>query len=89
MPIDEVLTVLNQFHQRATYGALGGVVGRPAQSVMSGRPRNHFNSWIVRTDTGLPTRYDDPALMHTHLLDHAHVISAPATLLQWLHEHPN
>lgn len=85
--IDEVLDALDQFHQRATYGALGGVVGRPAQSVMTGRPRNHFNSWVVRRDTGLPTGYT-PAQMHPQLLARAHVINTPRALSLWL-RNPN
>lgn len=85
--IDEVLAVLNQFHQRATYGALGGVVGRPARSVMSGRLRCQRDSWIVNAKTELPTGFT-PAQMHPQLLERAHVISTPQELLQWL-QNPN
>jgi len=85
--IDEVLAVLNQFHQRATYGALARVVGGVPRFVMARRPRNHLNSWIVRNDNGLPSNYA-PAQMHPQLLEHAHVINTQQALLAWLNN-PN
>ena len=42
--VDEVVEVLARHSQRATYGAVGGLVGLPAQSVMSGKPRTQTNS---------------------------------------------
>jgi len=37
--VDSIVAVLARHAQRATYGAVGGVVGLPARSVMSGCAR--------------------------------------------------
>ena len=81
--LDEVIDNLARQHQRATYGAVAGMVGRPATFLMSGLPRNHRNSWVVNQETRLPTGYtpeqQDPALE-----ERREVISAPAALAAWL-----
>lgn len=63
-------------------------MGIPARFVMQGRPRNHFNSWIVSAVNGLPTGYDDPDLMHPQLQERPHVINTQQALLAWLNN-PN
>jgi hypothetical protein len=81
--IDEVVSMLSRYRQRATYEALGAVVGKPAQSVMTGRPHSHLDSWVVSKLKGTPTGYlpheIDPAL-----LERAHIISAGDELVSWL-----
>lgn len=56
--IDSILSFLNRCKIRATYGAVGGVIGMHARSVSgllgSRRPEA---SWVVRADSGLPTGY--------------------------------
>ena len=57
---DEVLCYLNANCIRATYGAVGGVIGVPAQSV--GKYLGNIRpqaSWVVRKKDGRPTGYSD------------------------------
>jgi hypothetical protein len=81
--LDQIVALLNQFNQRATYGALAEVVGGVARSVMSGRPRAPLNSWIVRRRSGLPTGYVQ-AQMAPNLLFRPQVFTTGAALQQWL-----
>ena len=55
--LSEVIAKLAQHSQRATYGAVGAVVGLPAQSVMHGQTVCPLNSWVVSKETGLPSGY--------------------------------
>jgi hypothetical protein len=64
--LDEILDLLNRHRQRATYGAVGAIVDRPASFLMGGRPRDHRHSWIVNQETELPTGYG-PEHMHPEL----------------------
>lgn len=84
--LDDLLEALEDGRQRATYGAVATLLGRPAQSLMSGRPRDARNSWIVRVATDLPTGYSDRE-MHPELRTHPHVIAAAADLAVWLTKH--
>jgi hypothetical protein len=83
LTVNQVVTILNQFGQRATYGALAEVVGGVARSVMSGRPRTPLNSWIVRARGGFPTGYTQ-GQMATNLLARRQVLATGAALQQWL-----
>ena len=64
--IDAIIEHLARHRQRATYGALAGLVGGVARSVMGRHPRTPRNSWVVSAATGEPTGYadheKDPAL---------------------------
>lgn len=71
--VEQVTHVLRNNKQRATYGAVGGLIPWPPQSL--GRllgERNSTHSWVVNAKTGKPTRYDasemDPQLTN-HLRD--------------------
>jgi hypothetical protein len=55
--IDQIIEQLARHRQRATYGAVAGVVGRLPRSVMSGRPKTQEHSWVVSANAGLPTGY--------------------------------
>jgi hypothetical protein len=67
--LDDIVTKLNEGKQRATYGAVAGVLGVSALTVMNDRPRNPLNSWVVAKHTsnpphfrrvrGRPTHYED------------------------------
>ena len=83
--LDDVLDLLNRHRQRATYGAVGAVVDRPATFLMSGRPRNHWHSWIVNQESGLPTGYGEKE-MHPELRSSAEVLRMPEELESWLRE---
>ena len=81
--LNQIVALFEQHSQRATYGAVGGVVGRLPRSVMQGRPRNPRNSWVVRQADGLPTGYAT-GQVHPALLARTQVIVSPAGLAQWL-----
>ena len=83
--LDEILDLLNRHHQRATYGAVGAVVNRPATFLMGGRPRDHRHSWIVNQETKLPTGYG-PEHMHPNLRSHSKVLKTSQELESWLRE---
>lgn len=57
--VDQILDCLSRERIRATYGAVGEVLGRPAQSVggMLGN-RTTRASWVVNAKTGEPTGYN-------------------------------
>ena len=65
--LDDIIDLLNEHHKRATYGAIAGILGVPARSLMFGRGRNPENSWVVRgsrgdgvaTRRGWPTGYNE------------------------------
>lgn len=84
--LDHVLDTLHQHRQRATYGAVGAVVDRPAQYLMGGRPRDHRHSWVVNQETSLPTGYSDDE-MHPDLQSNPNVLKGGAELDAWLREH--
>lgn len=57
LALDTVIDYLVAARLRATYGAVGGLIGHPPMFLMQGRPKNHRNSWIVSAETELPTGY--------------------------------
>lgn len=81
--IDQVIEQLARHRQRATYGALAGVVGGLARSIMGRHSRTPRNSWIVSAATGEPTGYA-PHERAPELLSRDHVINTPDALLAWL-----
>jgi hypothetical protein len=81
--LDQILHALQRFQQRATYGAVGAVVGWPARSVMLGRPRDPLHSWVVRKSDGQPTGYDDRQ-KDPDLLARSRVITSGQELSAWL-----
>ena len=85
--LERLLSSLERHCQRATYGAVGGVFGLPARSVMSGLPRVPRNSWVVSAKNKRPTGYS-PAETHPSLLSNDKVITSPSELAAWWQEHP-
>jgi hypothetical protein len=91
MDLDEILTRLDKRKQRATYGAVAGIVGGLARSVMSGRPKTLKNSWVVAKNgpnRGSPTGYTR-AQIHPDCLwqihhDSGSVINDAEMLREWL-----
>ena len=81
--LNSILDQLDQFHQRATYGAVAGVVDSSPRSLMSGRERDPHSSWIVRHETGQPTGYADEQ-KHESLTERKWIISTPDDLRKWL-----
>ena len=82
----EVIAKLERNHQRATYGAVGGIVGLPSRSVMSGQPKTSRNSWVVSAKTKLPTGYSQTEC-HSFLEANRRVIASVSELAAWLREH--
>jgi hypothetical protein len=83
LTLDAILDLLNAHHQRATYGAVAGVLGKSARSVMQGRPRDWRHSWVVNAETGWPSEY--PAgKVHPAIEEREEVVSSPEELLQWI-----
>lgn len=81
--LDLILDALDRHHQRASYGAVAGVLGTAARSVLQGRPKNKRHSWVVNQDTGRPTGYHD-FLIHPALEERVEVLSSPEELARWL-----
>jgi hypothetical protein len=83
--LDEILNALNRGKRRATYGAVGALVDRPATFLMGGRPRDQWHSWVVNKETGLPTGYEGDE-MHPDLLATPSVLMTSLELEGWLQE---
>ena len=83
--LDEILDQLGRYHQRATYGAVGGLVERPPPFLMGGRPRDPRHSWVVNQETHLPTGYTVDQ-MHPALEARPEVFSDPDELEAWLQD---
>lgn len=86
MLLKGIVTVLSKHRQRATYGAVGGLLGRPARSVMMGQAKCRENSWVVSARTGRPTGYD-PHETDPHLMDNPDIIDTRERLAKWCLEH--
>lgn len=83
--LDSILDLLNEYHQRATYAAVAGVLNSTPRTLMKGRERNQRSSWVVRRETCQPTGYDEDQ-KHRALLEKDHVIGSPEELKIWLHD---
>jgi len=91
MDLDEIVTKLDERKQRATYGAVAGIVGGLPRGLMSGRPKNHKYSWVVAKTgpkRGWPTDYTR-AQIHPECLWQIHhgsggIIEDSETLMKWL-----
>jgi len=81
--VDVILDQLDQFHQRATYGAVAGVVDSSPRSLMLGRDRNPRSSWIVNRNTGQPTGYSEEQ-KDGSLTERQRIIGSPDELRDWL-----
>ncbi len=57
--IDSIISELRRFRQRATYGAVAGVLNKSPRNLMEGRTRDPSDSWIVSSRDGMPTGYSD------------------------------
>ena len=85
--LDSILEVLNQYHQRATYGAVAGVVNTSHRSLMTGRDRDKRSSWVVSRESGQPSGYADEQ-KHDALTERPKILGSPDELRTWLRD-PN
>jgi alkylated DNA nucleotide flippase Atl1 len=74
---------LNEYHQRATYGAVASLVGRTPRNVMQGLKRGWRYSWIVNQQDGEPSEYND-LQKHPALRERATILSTAEELTAWL-----
>jgi hypothetical protein len=89
--LDDIVTRLNERKQRATYGAVAGILGVLPRGVMGGRQKNHKYSWVVAATgswRGWPTGYTNEQI-HPDCLrqirDHLdNLIENSAELRRWL-----
>ena len=81
--LDFILDNLEQYHQRATYGAVAALVNSSPRSLMTGRDRNPRSSWVVSRRDGQPTGYGDDQ-KDSSLTERERIISTPEELRAWL-----
>ena len=84
--LNEVLDYLNRHRVRATYKAVGDVIGVYHRNV--GREledRSPRTSWVVRARDGKPSGYTDD-MKHPHLCSKTHVIKPGGELGERLDE---
>jgi hypothetical protein len=85
--LDGILACLERHRQRATFGAVAGLLGREPLTLFDGYPRTRRTSWVVSKSTGRPTGQEGAAV-HPDLFQNPHVISNGAELKAWLETHP-
>jgi len=83
MNLDFILDKLHKAGQRATYGAVGGVLGRPAIGIMAGRPKDKRHSWVVAKPNGLPSGFTT-AEIDPRLAGSPPPLDTPESLAAWL-----
>ena len=83
--LDEILDLLDRFHQRATYGAVAELTERPAHYLMDGRPRDARHSWVVNQETRLPTAYSRDQI-HPDIISRERVLASAEDLETWLRD---
>ena len=83
--LDSILDQLNQFHQRATYGAVAGVVNTSPRTLMVGRDRTPESSWVVSRQNGEPTGYAEEQ-KHGSLTERTRILRSPDELRTWLRD---
>jgi alkylated DNA nucleotide flippase Atl1 len=81
--VPTICETLERHRQRATYGAVADLVGKPAQSVMQPFQRSRRYSWVVNSETGLPSKYHD-LQKHPQLLERDRILSSGDELAAWL-----
>jgi hypothetical protein len=91
MNLDEVVSKLNEHKQRATYGAVAGILGVSPRGLMSGRERDQKHSWVVAASgphRGGPTGYKseqiDPDCIRQMREKLDNIIEDSASLSGWL-----
>ena len=83
LSLDQIVDLLDQHGQRATYGAVARLVGHSPRSLLKGRDRVRRYSWIVNRESGLPTGYADDQI-DPRLRESGPVIATDAELRRWL-----
>ena len=96
MDLDTIIARLNERYQRASYGAVAGILGVAPTGLMAGRPLGHEDSWVVAATNdgrsgsrrGWPTGYTDdqihPECLRQIREDPNDFIEIAAQLQEWL-----
>ena len=84
--LDDILARLELHRQRATFGAVAGLLGREPLGLLEGYTRTQRTSWLVNKTTGKPTGQDN-ATIHPGLFKNPHVIKGSVELKAWLAAH--
>lgn len=85
--LDDILVRLERHRQRATFGAVAGLVGREPLKLFDGCPRTPRSSWVVSKSTGQPTG-QGASMIHPDLFKNPHIITNSSQLRAWLASHP-
>lgn len=83
LTIDSILNQLDNFRQRATYGAVANLLNRAPRNLMGGRSRTPRDSWIVSQKDGMPTGYQ-PDQVHAEISARERVLRSGDELKAWL-----
>ena len=83
LSLDQIVDLLDQHGQRATYGAVARLVGHSPRSLLKGRERGRRYSWIVNRETGRPSGYAEDQI-DPRLSDSGPVIASETELQAWL-----
>jgi len=81
--LDEIVDRLDQHAQRATYGAVAGLLGQSPRGLLRDHERGRKYTWIVNRNTGLPTGYPDDQV-DPRVRDSGPVIATDGELREWL-----
>jgi hypothetical protein len=81
--VEAIAEVLEKYRQRATYGAVAGLLGVPTRSLMRDYAKSPRYSWIVNQKTGLPTDYG-ASQIHPELASRDEILCTEAELVAWL-----
>jgi hypothetical protein len=71
--LEDLIDILDRYHQRATYGAVADLVGSKPAFVMNHIQRAPRYSWVVNQKTLLPTEYAEHE-MHASLTERPFVL---------------
>ena len=86
LSLDEIVEVLDQRGQRATYGAVAKLIDQSPRSLLKGRDRGRRYSWVVNRGTGLPTGYEEDQI-DPRLRESGPVLRTDVELRAWLESH--
>jgi hypothetical protein len=86
LSLDEIVEVLDQHGQRATYGAVAKLLDQSPRSLLKGRDRGRRYSWVVNRETGLPTGYEEDQI-DPRLRESPPALGTDVQLRTWLESH--
>jgi hypothetical protein len=86
LTLDEILDVLGRHRQRATFGAVAGILRREPGTLFKSYTRAPRTAWVVSKATGLTTGTEADEYP-PGLLQNERVIDTPEELRLWLRTH--